>query len=399
MKTNSEDWIKRLQEKLSTHSEPLPDGGWERLERSLRPHLRIRVLYLRVAVAAALLTAISVVAYLFLPKPVVQAPLPMSEVLPAIVQPDIQPEQPTPDVVQITRRPMAQLNLVARSTPVAEPTDTVPAPADKPVTTETATETKQDTARYKVVERPYQPPKRANRSVTTPSKSKRTQKKDWSVGVHLNSGVYAQLAKLNSTNSQMAYLPQGESGYLNMDGSGIIYADEGTETVKVEGGNVIVTRASDVDEITHHVPVSIGVSIRKQLAGDWSIESGVIYSYLSADIKQPTKQLDQALHYIGVPVKMVWSPLNSRRFGFYLSAGAMVEKGLYGKRGSEELDMGGLELSLQGSVGAQYNFTKRVGLYVEPGVNYYLNPSDRVESLHSERPFNLNLQAGIRFSY
>lgn len=66
---------------------------------------------------------------------------------------------------------------------------------------------------------------------------------------------------------------------------------------------------------------------------------------------------------------------------------------------SESLDIDPLQWSVMAALGAQVNFTKQVGLYVEPGVAYYFDDKSGIETIRKEHPFNFNLQLGMRFSF
>ena len=48
---------------------------------------------------------------------------------------------------------------------------------------------------------------------------------------------------------------------------------------------------------------------------------------------------------------------------------------------------------------AQINATKRLGIYVEPGVAYYFNDGSDIQTIRKENPFNFNIQAGVRLTY
>ena len=67
--------------------------------------------------------------------------------------------------------------------------------------------------------------------------------------------------------------------------------------------------------------------------------------------------------------------------------------------GSEKETVDPLQLSVMGAVGAQYNVSNRVGIYVEPGVSYFFDDGSAIETIRKESPTNFTLQAGIRLTY
>ena len=82
-----------------------------------------------------------------------------------------------------------------------------------------------------------------------------------------------------------------------------------------------------------------------------------------------------------------------------MSGGGMIEKCLYGKICSVKATVRPLQFSALASVGAQYNFNRRVGIYVEPGFAYYFDDGSDIETIRKDNPANLTLQAGIRLTY
>lgn len=83
----------------------------------------------------------------------------------------------------------------------------------------------------------------------------------------------------------------------------------------------------------------------------------------------------------------------------YVSGGGAVEKCVYGKIGSKSETVKPVQLSVMGAVGAQYNISNRVGLYVEPGVSYFFDDGSSVQTIRKENKTNFTLQAGIRLTY
>jgi hypothetical protein len=138
-------------------------------------------------------------------------------------------------------------------------------------------------------------------------------------------------------------------------------------------------RTDEIVDIKHHQPVSFGLSVRKGLAKGFSVETGVTYTLLSSDVQTVVSdaRIDQKLHYIGIPVRANWNFFDKDRFTLYVAAGGMVEKCVYGKLGNDKLTVNPLQFSVSGAVGAQFNATKHIGVYVEPGVALTMVPMCR----------------------
>lgn len=150
----------------------------------------------------------------------------------------------------------------------------------------------------------------------------------------------------------------------------------------------------------HHQPLSFGLSVRKDFAHGLSLESGVNYTLLWADVRMKSSRQDisQKLHFIGVPLRMNWQFLDTGRFSLYVGAGGMVEKCVAAKFGSKSMDEPGVQWSVLGAAGAQYDLGGLVGLYFEPEVSYYFTETD-LRTSRTDSPLSLTLRLGVRLSF
>lgn len=150
----------------------------------------------------------------------------------------------------------------------------------------------------------------------------------------------------------------------------------------------------------HHQPLSFGLSVRKEFAHGLSLESGVNYTLLWADVRMKSSRQDisQKLHFIGVPLRMNWQFLDTGRFSLYVGAGGMVEKCVSAKFGSRSMDEPRVQWSVLGAAGAQYDLGGLVGLYFEPEVSYYFTETD-LRTSRTDSPLSLTLRLGVRLSF
>ncbi len=160
------------------------------------------------------------------------------------------------------------------------------------------------------------------------------------------------------------------------------------------------------EEITkHHQPVTFGLSLSYPLTSRLSVLSGVTYTKLSSDFIQKmndTKVVnEQELHYVGVPVRFSYQLLSWKGFSLYGIAGGAADmnvKSSYtteGMKGKARKDR--VQFSADAAAGVQYQVLPQMGLYVEPGVKYYLDNKSRVDNYFKDHPFNFNLQVGVRY--
>lgn len=156
---------------------------------------------------------------------------------------------------------------------------------------------------------------------------------------------------------------------------------------------------------THHkLPVKGGLSLRYSLDDRWSVQTGVNYSYHSSEIEMGGEDINQQLHFIGVPVAVGYNVWGNRHVNVYLTAGGEVEKLVKGRRTvsytgqqrNEDVKMSRPQLSVQMSAGAEYRATRAVSLYIEPGVSYHFDNGSGVSTIYSDKPFEFGLSMGVR---
>ncbi len=167
-------------------------------------------------------------------------------------------------------------------------------------------------------------------------------------------------------------------------------------------------------DVKHHIPVTIGASVKWNINDKWALESGLNYTYLYSELRSGANSYvedKQKLHYVGIPLKVQRSIWNNSIFSLYASAGGMMEKCVSGsvetvyvdgntKKNyeSEDLSVKPLQFSVLVSLGVQANFNKYFSLYLEPGMIYYFDDNTDILTIRKDKPFNFNLQLGLRFN-
>lgn len=156
-----------------------------------------------------------------------------------------------------------------------------------------------------------------------------------------------------------------------------------------------------IASINHKQPISVGVTLRKRLPKGFSVETGLIYTYLASDVTfvGSSDLFEQKLHYIGVPLRASWAFFQRGPFSLYMSAGGMVEKCVHSDLFEAGNDVEPLQWSVAGAMGAQFDISRHVGIYAEPGVAYYFDDGSSVQTIRKENPCSFTMQAGFRFSY
>lgn len=163
------------------------------------------------------------------------------------------------------------------------------------------------------------------------------------------------------------------------------------------------TRGAESDEriyeATNNRSYSIGLVASKELNSRIAVETGLVYTLLTSDVETRKGPCSQYLHYLGVPLRLKLQIVGGPRWQLYTAAGTMAEHAIRATRGGRSFTIDNWQWSVNGGIGVQYNLSRQLGLYVEPGVNYYFDDGSGVISQRTERPLSLNLLMGVRFNY
>lgn len=168
--------------------------------------------------------------------------------------------------------------------------------------------------------------------------------------------------------------------------------------------------------VRHRLPVHAGASIAYRINDRVSVETGIAYSYLSADIHEGSDSYyfagEQSLHYVGIPVGVRVRAMSWKNFDIYVGAGFEADKCVSGTLKKsyvingqtrddrhESISIRPLQWSVNAGAGVQYNISSMVGIYAEPGLSYYFDNGSNIETIYSEKPLNFNLNIGLRVSF
>ena len=410
-------WMNKLKEKLADYSEPTPASGWEQLEKELMHPVEKKIYpyrkWMMAAAAVILLAVVSSVSLYFLGTPAademrhIQTPAlaSMPDALPSGQQPDVQgvDVEPVMNPVSVREKRLAKADKSIpkhADEPVVKYKRVVDEAKDKPVSVTESDDTSIDLER---TQKDTDQPTADNRSrrpsgkdkYHIPTKTKSSRKGTWSMGL----GV-------NNSGGASSEIGSGAHPYMSrvsmLAVSNSLMAIPNDQTLVFKDGVPYLRQAKQVLDIKHHQPISFGLSVRKTLGKGFSLESGLTYTLLSSDAKladDEQQMIEQKLHYIGIPLRANWNFLDKKLVTLYVSGGGMIENCVCGKLGSEKETVKPLQFSVSGAVGAQLNATKRIGVYVEPGVAYYFDDGSDIQTIRKENPFNFNIQAGIRLTY
>jgi len=180
-----------------------------------------------------------------------------------------------------------------------------------------------------------------------------------------------------------------------------------------------VSNSNSIDSkktnIHHRIPFNVGLSAEYYLMPRLSLQFGVSYAYLVSDWKTNgvyhTKE-ERRLHFVGIPVSLSYTIAEWNKVRFYASAGAKAEVNVAGRQKmrlfsddnvialeEEKVRMKEWQWSVNAGLGASYPLVRFMSLFAEVGGAYYFDNGSAIETIYAEKPFNLNLQVGLRFGF
>ena len=183
--------------------------------------------------------------------------------------------------------------------------------------------------------------------------------------------------------------------------------------MEIAANNALINDGRMEAHYEHQLPISIQLTLSRQLNRQLSVETGLSYTLLKSTntTGNPTAyiQEQQRLHYLGIPLRMGWQWYSKSSLSLYTSAGVMLEKPIhstldvnhfindintYSKQ--EKLSVP-LQWSTSVGVGIQYDITPHIGFYLEPSLQYFFNDGSSIKSYRTEHRFSVTLPLGIRF--
>lgn len=242
-------------------------------------------------------------------------------------------------------------------------------------------------------------------SETAGSRIRKRPDRRFSAGIHMANLLGSSQSYSGLSTRQPAAAFSGipvRQAVSSLPGAGLMLLTQG------EGTNT---------EIRHRQPVRAGITFRYNITPRWGLESGAVYSFLSSSMESGdsgySSTTRQELHYIGIPLRASYSFFSSRYLTIYASAGGMVEKCISGSASTdysfkgettlegkqEKISVKPLQWSANAAIGLQCNFTRYLGLYVEPGASYHFDDGSMVSTVYKDKPFNFDIEFGLRFSF
>ena len=203
------------------------------------------------------------------------------------------------------------------------------------------------------------------------------------------------------------------SFYLNNEVPPMDMTEETRSLMEIAANNAQINGGSMEAHYEHQLPLSIQLTLSRQLGKQFSVETGLSYTLLQSTSTTGSSaayiQEQQRLHYLGIPLRMGWQWYSHKQLSFYTSSGVMLEMPIhstlnvnhvvndvntYSKRDKLSVP---LQWSTSVGVGIQYDITPHIGFYLEPSLQYFFNDGSSIKSYRTEHRFSITLPLGIRF--
>ena len=421
------EWKKGLRERFSDYSVPEPEGLWEGIEQGMAGKPRRRMLPVWLVSGAAVAAAV-VLGVFLLPEKTAETPewqregalaesVEVRTADEAVAAPqDGEPVASTGSATVsrsvpfavASRRPLLSEAISTESVPVPEDLVPVALPVEEP------------------------PVLQADETIPEGSGTEKNDAVSEMIPVvapemsESDSGLSAVRRPFRDRFSIGAYGTGGQSSTEQSNGYGLNHTEAYLTRSTVGGGQqdvggmvrMLSANRASTFEAHHSAPFRAGVTAAFALTPHLSLVSGVNWTYLESEFEETAgairTQTVQELGYLGVPLRLeaganVWKGL-----WLYAGAGGMVEKGLMGSsrthpwvdggqmaesKDNPAPDMGGLLWSVGLNAGAEYRYSPSFGLYFSPGIEYHFDNGAEIRSAYTEKPFNWNVNLGIRFHF
>lgn len=221
---------------------------------------------------------------------------------------------------------------------------------------------------------------------------------------------------------------KGSAGAMSRDiddkGGGVLFSNndrsgEFTDMLKSENRDY---------ELAHKQPISFGITVSKSLSPQFSLETGLMFTYLSSKITSNSSvniKEEQTFGYLGIPIYLNYNFMELYRTKFYISLGVMMQKDIYGRYTSTLMGVKNIEgidypsevlfgepgylkknisqshwqFSSHLTIGAAYPIYQRLYINTSIGGAYYFDAGNEYRTIYSDRKFQLDLNLGLRFDF
>lgn len=178
------------------------------------------------------------------------------------------------------------------------------------------------------------------------------------------------------------------------------------------------TTITELGDSSYGLPFTAGIGVRLYFLPRLSFSTGLDYSMVSRKFDgeytkvgesglvevQAKGSVSHKLQYLGIPLNLYFDALTTNAFSFYLYGGGEAEFCVandYILRADQEYryskSVDRIQWSTTVGVGVQFQLSRYLGIYLDPGLRYYFN-CDQPKNVRTEHPLMFNLNAGLRIN-
>lgn len=191
---------------------------------------------------------------------------------------------------------------------------------------------------------------------------------------------------------------------------GMLSSNDGNGTSKTWMGidGIGSAQLFQTGESDYGIPLSIGAGIRIPLTKKLSVGTGIDYSMLTTSFSSTLKgdygRTNHNMHYLGIPVNLYLSLVETGITSFYFYGGGAADLCVaskyhfYGNKLNETLGekVNGLQYSVTAGFGLSFKVAGNVSLYLDPAVKYWFH-SGHPDNIRTANPLSFNMSVGLRF--
>ncbi len=382
------DFDRKVKEMMESHHEIPPFDSWEKISSAL-DRKRARVVYFRRGIYAVSAVAASLLLLLFIGRDLPEQTGKMPAV--PLVSEKIIPQAENTDKSNETAIKESGFHKIRTIKTETQKIAEAVIPAEQP---------EQEAQPYKTEDKPVSKPVQAKKQPVDNSQyenydfeQEKEQKsfRDWlgerkyryALSTNLSSSLYKKSINLISVSLgyQIDFIPSSLK-----------------ESVQ----------SQYVSDRRYAMPVSFGAQLQTDIDKKFSVGTGLIYTLLASNYQEISqsysRDINQALHYIGVPLNGYYNLFENKSVKIYVTAGAMLEKGVVAsyrentdgikKYYSESIP--GVQFSAGGGLGLEWKLNKDFGIYIDPSMTYYFK-GKQPSSIRTAQPLQYRFEMGMRF--
>ena len=166
-------------------------------------------------------------------------------------------------------------------------------------------------------------------------------------------------------------------------------------------------------ETSQRIDYQLGLLFTLDITRHWGVESGFELTHLGSTKTSTSGSLatvtEESLEYVGIPLRVVYTPLRLAMFSAYISAGPELEYGIshiwnsFDNLSRTNADApsgrdrpGDLILSASANAGVQVSPWSGGSFFIQPGVVYRKAAENSPESYYTDHPWSFRIAAGYR---